>query len=269
MLDEKKRQLLDKLYQQYRKSYSNDPIKFPHQYKRELDIEVVGFLASAFAYGKVELFMNVISIILDRMGSSPSEYLLNFNFKREKDRFAGVYYRFNNESDILALLYCLSETMKKWGSLKNLFLYSFEKTNNIKLALTQFVDEIRSFNKFELSLKKFEYLLASPKNGSACKRLNLFLRWMVRDRDIDFGIWKEVGKENLIIPLDTHVGKISRCLGLLTRKSNDWKAAQELTSNLKKFDPRDPVKYDFALCHIGIDGVCNTKNCDKCEIKGT
>lgn len=271
MLDEKKLLYLENLYQQYSKSYSNDPIKFPHQYRNEIDIEVVGFIASALAHGKVELFMNVVSKILERMGNSPADYLLNFNFEKEKDRFAGVYYRYNNnEIDILILLYCLSETIKKWKSLKNLFLSSFKETRNIKFALTQFADEIRSFKELSPYFKdlspRFYYLLPYPQKGSACKRLNLFLRWMVRDKDIDFGIWKEVGKENLIIPLDTHVAKISRCLGLLKRKSNDWKAAEELTTSLKQFDPHDPIKYDFALCHIGIDGVCNTRNCENCNI---
>lgn len=271
MLDEKKLLYLENLYQQYSKSYSNDPIKFPHQYRNEIDIEVVGFIASALAHGKVELFMNVISKILERMGNSPADYLLNFNFEREKDRFAGVRYRYNNnEIDILILLYCLSETIKKWKSLKNLFLSSFKETRNIKFALTQFADEIRSFKELSPYFKdlspRFYYLLPYPQKGSACKRLNLFLRWMVRDKDIDFGIWKEVGKENLLIPLDTHVAKISRCLGLLKRKSNDWKAAEELTTSLKQFDPHDPIKYDFALCHIGIDGVCNARNCENCKI---
>jgi uncharacterized protein (TIGR02757 family) len=114
-------------------------------------------------------------------------------------------------------------------------------------------------------------LFSSPVNGSACKRANLFLRWMVRDRDIDFGIWKAVPKNRLIIPLDTHIARISRCLGFTERKSQDWKTAVEITEALKRIDPEDPLKYDFALCHHGISGVCRgmreSAACKKCVFK--
>jgi len=100
------------------------------------------------------------------------------------------------------------------------------------------------------------HFFPTPAKGSACKRMNLFLRWMVRDRDIDFGIWKGIPKNKLVIPLDTHIARISRCLGFTMRRSADWKAAVEITNALKQFDPDDPVKYDFALCHHGIAGMC-------------
>jgi uncharacterized protein (TIGR02757 family) len=107
---------------------------------------------------------------------------------------------------------------------------------------------------------------SSPVNGSACKRANLFLRWMVRDRDIDFGIWKKIPKNKLVIPLDTHIAKISRCLGFTKRKTQDWKMALEVTHALKKLDPEDPLKYDFALCHHGISGVCKgMRGKERCE----
>jgi uncharacterized protein (TIGR02757 family) len=111
----------------------------------------------------------------------------------------------------------------------------------------------------------------SPASGSACKRANLFLRWMVRDRDIDFGIWQGIPKNKLVIPLDTHIARISRCLGFTERKSQDWKAAVEITESLKKFDPEDPLKYDFALCHHGISGMCGGERrdtgCKDCVFK--
>ena len=264
------KRLLESLYTTYSKSYKNDPIKFPRRYKKEGDIEIAGVIASAFAYGKVELFMDVIEKILKKMGSSPAEYIKNFNLQKENNRFEKLYYRFNKGYDIVALFYCLSKTVNEWGSLKNLFVTKFKESGSIKEALIQFIDEIRkqvdNETFFQNKSLKLDYLLTSPKNNSACKRMNMFLRWMVRDRDIDFGIWKEVGKEHLIIPIDTHVARISRCLGLLNRKSNDWKAAEELTQSLKAFDPADPVKYDFALCHVGIDGICNINNCADCKL---
>jgi uncharacterized protein (TIGR02757 family) len=106
----------------------------------------------------------------------------------------------------------------------------------------------------------------SPDKGSACKRMNLYLRWMVRDRDIDFGIWKGIPKDRLIIPLDTHIARIGKCLGLTVRSTADWKMAQEITRSLKRLDPVDPLKYDFALCHQGIAGVCSTQKCADCRL---
>jgi len=111
----------------------------------------------------------------------------------------------------------------------------------------------------------------SPAKGSACKRINLFLRWMVRDKDIDFGLWRSIPANRLVIPLDIHIARISRCLGFTKRASADWKAAIEITEALKKLDPADPLKYDFALCHHGISGVCRGRNnpgCRDCALKG-
>lgn len=264
--------LLEKLYKKYSSFnyYQKDPIVFPHRYDREEDIEIAGLIASAFAYGKVELFMKVVERIFKVLGDSPSNYIENFDFKKDGKYFDGIYYRFNTSNDIIALIYSISEGLKKWGSLKKLFLQKFDKTKDIKTGLIGFVNELKNIVKKEKYLyekaKGFDYLLISPENGSTCKRMNLFLRWMVRDKDIDFGIWKEVGKENLIIPLDTHVARISRCLGLLKRKSNDWIASYELTQTLKEFDPKDPVKYDFALCHIGVEGQCSKSRCGECRI---
>jgi len=261
--------LLDELYEKYKNSYENDPIVFPHKYKNEEDIEIAGLIASSFAFGGVKLFMPIIEQILSKMGDSPAEFVRNFDLKNDIKCFKGIYYRFHKEREIVTLIYCLSNTLREWGSLKKLFISKKNTSSSIKEALIQFREEIikHGISNPYFQMTNLKKLLPSPKKGSACKRMNLFLRWMVRDKDIDFGIWKEVGKENLIIPLDTHVARISRCLGLLTRKRDGWKAAEELTQSLKKFDEQDPVKYDFALCHIGIDGICNANNCDNCDIK--
>lgn len=273
-MSEKIKDFLESLYREYiKEKYNiNDPIIFPSRFDRPQDIEVVALIASSFAYGSVNLFIKKIDEVLNNLGKSPYEYILNFDIeKSNKNMFDNFRYRFNNGDDVLALIYGLSKTLRKWGRLKNLFLNYFEKTKDLKSSLIEFTNEIKRYINDEpyFSNKKLNVnrLIASPEKKSACKRLNLFLRWMVRDQDIDFGIWKEIGKENLIIPLDTHVGRISRCLGLLKRKSNDWNSAVELTNSLKKFDPHDPLKYDFALCHIGIERVCNQQNCDGCIIK--
>lgn len=265
---------LDKLYQKYSKEafYKQDPIIFPKRFKSDEDIEVVAIIASSLAYGRVNLFMPVIEKIIQKMGKSPSEFLKNFELKKDAKRFSDIYYRLSKSNDILAQLYALSETLKHKERLKNLFMSNFNPNGKIKDAIIsfinyfQYIDLSRIFKK-DAKTKGYLHLFPSPEKDSTCKRINLFLRWMVRDKDIDFGIWNEVGSYNLIIPLDTHVAKVSRCLGLLTRNSTDWKAAEELTFNLKKFAPEDPLKYDFALCHVGINGECNDKNCNSCWIK--
>lgn len=271
--DKKKmKSFLEGLYNKYSSIdyYQKDPIVFPHKFSKEEDIEIIGLIASVFAYGRVELFMKVLERIFKVLGDSPRNFVENFNLKRDGKYFDGIYYRFNTSNDIIALIYSISEGLKKWGFLKNLFLHEFNKTKEIKSGLVGFVNALKTFVNNEAYFHKkalrVEYLLISPEKDSACKRMNLFLRWMVRDKDIDFGIWREVGKKNLIMPLDTHVARISRCLGLLKRKSNDWQSAYELTQALKDFDPEDPVKYDFALCHIGVEGECNKRRCEKCRI---
>lgn len=150
------------------------------------------------------------------------------------------------------LLSVLQTALIKFGSLKTVFLDGYSESHeNIIPALTHFSEKLRSFVK---PAKNFEYLIPPVTRNSTCKRLNLFLRWMVRKDNIDFGFWgREVNPSKLIIPVDTHVYKVALKLGLVKRKSCDMKFAIELTNKLKQFDPEDPVKYDFALCHIGID----------------
>ncbi len=255
---------LDKFYREYdfRDRLGYDPIDFPHRYSDPADVEVAGFIASCFAYGKVGLFKPVIEKILRPGGRHPAEFFLNFTLKDAR-YFKDTAYRFNSERDVVCLAYMLGRILRERGSLKNAF-YRFynpddEDTGN---ALTGFVD---SFLEISVSPVYGEnstlppglrQLLPSPRRGSACKRMNLFLRWMVRTEDIDFGIWNRVSPSKLIIPLDTHIARISRCLGLTRRKAADWKTAKEITVSLKKLDPHDPLKYDFALCHLGISGLC-------------
>lgn len=241
-----------------------DPIRFPHNYQKREDIEVAALIASAFAYGRVESFSPVIEEVLKRMGQSPYEFLLNLKLKKLRKHLHGVRYRFSSEDDIIAFLYVLSEILKRYSTLERAFTHSFIRPH-VSTAITGFV-ELATSIKIPLSLKisrGFYHFFPSPERGSACKRLALYLRWMVRDRDIDFGIWKEIAPSELVIPLDTHIARISRCLGLTTRKSTDWKMAVEITENLKRLDHADPLKYDFALCHQGIIGICRDATCQQ------
>lgn len=249
-----------------------DPVEFPHRYGKKEDIEVVAFITALFSYGKVEIFKSFLEDVFRTMGSSPSDFLDQLTRKKGRLVFKGYKYRFNTEADLLLLLLTLKKVQSRHGTLGNLFIGLYENSeHDVKASLTGFVDEIsRTAFSIEQPGMGMRYLLPSPRNGGACKRLNLFLRWMVRDRDVDLGLWKEVRKNDLIIPLDTHISRISRCIGLTGRKSPDWKTAVEITETLRTFDPLDPLKYDFALCHQGISGVCRADRslCSRCDFSG-
>lgn len=270
------KETLDRFYNEYdfRGRLTHDPIEFPHRYSDPGDIEAAGFIASSLAYGKVGLFKPVIEKVLGPFGKHPAEFLLNFSMKRDAGYFSGISYRFNKEEDVVCLIYILSYVLKEWGSLRKLFSHFYkDEDKDIRNALTGFVDcfyNVDTSVVYRTGAKPngLKQLLPSPRKGSACKRMNLFLRWMVRSEDIDFGIWDNIPPNKLIIPLDTHIARISKCLGLTHRASADWKMAEEITGVLREFDPADPLKYDFALCHQGISGLCKgekeTSICREC-----
>ncbi|TAL25417.1 MAG: TIGR02757 family protein [Nitrospirae bacterium] len=261
------KRLLNRFYREYnfRERMPQDPIEFPHRYKNPEDIEIAGFIASCFAYGRVGLFKPVIGRILAIMGGSPHDFLLDFKIKRQGKLFSGINYRFNKNKDIVCLIYIISELFRTHKSIENTFaLFYTEDDIDTGHGLTGFIDYILKIDTsgvYGRDIKPVGFLqfFPSPEKGSACKRMNLFLRWMIRDKDIDFGIWRSIPKNKLVIPLDTHIARISRCLGFTERKANDWKTAVEITESLKKLDAQDPLKYDFAMCHHGIAGLCGTK----------
>ena len=299
--------ILNRFYRGYnfKERLKHDPIEFPHRYSTPEDVEIAGFIASCFAYGKVELFKPVIEKILIPGSRHPANFFKNFTLKKDSKYFKGISYRFNKEKDILCLVYLLSETLKKCGTLRDLF-YQYYKPEHedIKNALIGFMNYFLKIDASPVYAPRnnppsppfvkggqwgdfskggmggfgggisrpygLTQFFPMPEKGSACKRMNLFLRWMVRTKDIDFGIWDKIPPSKLIIPLDTHIAKISRCLDLTKRISSDWKTAKEITESLKKLDPRDPLKYDFALCHHGISGLCKGKKsitaCQNCVL---
>lgn len=271
------KRLLDGLYEKYSVSYlESDPVYFPHQYRKPLDIEIAGLISSVLAYGKVDLFKPKIAYILEVMGSSPSSYMINFDPARER-RFDNFVYRFNRGKDIIHLLSVVQRIIEKSGSVKSFFLEGYsDKDPDIERALSSFVQRIleidchEAFPDGRLS-DGFRHLFPAPGKG-ACKRLNMFLRWMARKDGIDFGLWIEIPPSRLIMPIDTHVARLSRYLGLTKRKAVDWRMAKEVTEALKALDPKDPVKYDFALSRLGILNECPTKKdeskCRECGIRG-
>jgi uncharacterized protein (TIGR02757 family) len=266
--------VLEKFYQDFdfTERLKHDPIEFPHRYKEAADIETVGFIASGLAYGKVELFKSVLETIFQKMGRHPHDFLRDSTPALREKLFSGIKYRFNETADLLGLFQILQQIILKYDSPGNLFLkYYSNKDPDIAAALAGFVDaalqtDLSAVYGKNIRPKGLLQLFPSPAKGSACKRANLFLRWMVRKHDIDFGIWESIPASKLVIPLDTHIAKISLCLGLTKRTSTGWKTAAEITDSLRRLDPEDPLKYDFALCHHGISGACKgRKNSDACR----
>lgn len=268
---------LDDLYNTFDISYlSPDPVEFVHRFKNPCDQEIAALLASSLAYGKVERILTSIDIILSIMNYKPFEFVMSFNFSKDIKKFNGFKHRFNTGLDIACLIYIIQNAIITHGSLKSLFLSGYrEDDKNIKMALVKFIQNLLDIDLSMILGSRqdhgIRYLLPSPLNGSACKRANLFLRWMIRrDDNIDFGIWKEVSPSKLIVPLDTHTARISRYIGLTDRKNVTWKMAEEITENLKLLDADDPAKYDFALCRLGILKYCskvfNRTNCRSCKL---
>lgn len=236
-----------------RSRISPDPLEFLHRYKYPEDIEVAGFIASVFAYGNIKQFMRISEMIFLILGANPHKSLLDFENKKG-DHFSGLRHRFYNENDIKVFFYILSEAITEYWSLENLFMKGYDsKHKNVKNAISSFSNYFLSEigKKYELT-PGLKFMFTLPEKGSACKRMNLFLRWMVRRDELDFGLWKGISTNKLVIPVDTHIAQICKKLKLTVRKNISWLMAEEITENIKKFDPEDPVKYDFALCHIGM-----------------
>jgi uncharacterized protein (TIGR02757 family) len=256
--------MLDRLYTTYHTAYlTMDPLEIVRRYKNPQDQEIVGFIAAALAIGRVEMFRRTIENILQKMGTSPHAFIRSFDSERDGCLFREFRYRFYNGRDLGLLMAWLHRAVQKEGSLQNLFMKGYEPADeNIGPSLSRFVKTILKFDTRPFYPKcpdrgsGIRHFLADPQDGSGCKRLNLFLRWMIRNDGLDLGIWKGIRTSQLIIPLDTHITRIGRRIGLTQRKSPDWKMAVDITRSLRLADPLDPVKYDFALCRLGMIQRC-------------
>ncbi|MGB5895085.1 MAG: TIGR02757 family protein [Ignavibacteriaceae bacterium] len=234
-----------------------DPLQFPHLYKDEKDIEAMAFISSVFAYGTVAQIVNTLNKIVRIMNNQPHKFIINVGKKNLKEKLGGLKHRFYNENDIRTFFLALRKVYDRHGSLKKLFLKNYmEEEPNLKSGISAFSKEmlrtVLSVNSLKELSNGLKFMFPLPDKGSACKRMNLFLRWMVRKDELDFGLWNDIPAGKLIIPVDTHIAKIARRLKITSRKIVSWKMAEEITEELKKYDPTDPVKYDFALCHIGM-----------------
>jgi uncharacterized protein (TIGR02757 family) len=263
------RQRLDALVETFDVStIEPDPLQLVLRYDEPRDQEVAGILAAAFAYGRADIVVANVGRVLGRMAPSPYHYLTTFTPADAKRTFAGFSHRFHKTPELVALMTCLAAAVREHGTLGELFRVCYDDADaDIGPSLTRFVAALIGKRR----TKALDYLLTSPANGSACKRMNLFLRWMVRRTPPDLGIWSFVDPAKLLMPLDTHVHRIATFLGLNNRKSADWKTARALTNRMTKFDPDDPVRYDFAICRLGILALCSRKrqksNCDVCLLR--
>ena len=246
------KEYLDNLVKEYENPdfIKDDPVQFMHRFRDKKDIEIAAFIAAMFAYGKREAFIAKLNILFERMNNKPYEFLMNFD---EKSKVVDdIDYRFSTGIDLKQILLTLKLLYLEGSSLEKLFAYGWQQHKSVVGMLQTVVDYF--YSRVTLPVTKgFYHLLPDPSKKSACKRLNMFLRWMVRKSVVDFGIWDFMPASELLIPLDVHVAKISRTLGLLKRKQNDYAAVKELTDKLKEFDPSDPVKYDFAMFGYGVN----------------
>lgn len=235
---------LDRLYKKYnRREYvSPDPLQFLYSYPDKREREIAGLIAAAFAYGNVKQIIKTVSGVLSVLGPSPRDFILK---EKYKDRFKGFKYRFTAEGELLNLLGAVNKIIKKHGSLEACFMarYSAED-KTIERPLKAFAAELRSYG-------NVKSLIPDPAKNSSLKRLNLYLRWMARRDGVDPGGWK-VAASRLLVPLDTHMHRIARQLGLTKRNSADIKTAAEISAALARYCKEDPVKYDFCLTRFGI-----------------
>jgi uncharacterized protein (TIGR02757 family) len=244
-----------------------DPLQLVLRYTDPRDQEVAGLIAAAFAYGRADIIVTNIGAVLDKMTPSPARYLETFNAREASKRFQGFAHRFHKTPDLVALLGCIA----KAGNLGGLFKECYDDSDtDVGPSLSRFVHRLLSAVRHPPPAS-LRYLLSDPQDGSACKRMLLYLRWMIRRTPPDLGLWTFANPAKLLMPVDTHIHRIATFLGLNDRKTADWKAARNLTDRLAKFDAADPVRYDFALCRLGILDLCSRKrrkeNCEVCLLR--
>jgi len=244
------KEFLDEKVAQYNNPdfITSDPIQIPHSFSQKEDIEISGFLVATLAWGNRKTIIKSGEKLMSLMGNAPFDFIMNFSEKDEESLSSFVHRTFNGE-DLIYFMYALQNIYLHHGGMEQVFKRYSEEKN-----LQKSIHEFRKIF-FELDhLKRTEKHVSDPLKNSAAKRINMFLRWMIRNDSagVDFGIWKSLSPSQLSCPLDVHSGNVARKLGILSRKQNDAKAVSELDSALRKMDSGDPVKYDFALFGLGV-----------------
>ncbi|WP_439882208.1 TIGR02757 family protein [Pontibacter sp. MBLB2868] len=229
----------------------NDPVSIPHRFAKKQDIEISGFFAAILAWGQRKTIINNCVRLMQLMDNTPHQFILEHQ-EQDLHRFLGFKHRTFNDTDLLYLLHFFKWYYTNNESLETAFTGKNHELKSQKERLEHFHDLVFSLEDAPHRTRKH---IATPARKSACKRLNMYLRWMVRSDNcgVDFGIWNTMKMSDLICPCDVHVERVGRKLGLITRKGMDWQTAEELTAHLRAFDPTDPVKYDYALFGLGVE----------------
>jgi uncharacterized protein (TIGR02757 family) len=256
---------------------ASDPVHIVRRYPAADDREIAAFCAAALAFGRVASVLNSIETLLAAMGPRPATFVRSFDPRRDRAGIDPVVHRWIRGQDLVALVLVLQRMLHESGSIERFFVAGDDaEAPDVGPALEAF--SVRALG-IDLRAAYGQvpkrpgvcYFFPRPSAGSACKRLNLFLRWMVRRDEIDFGTWTLVSPSRLIIPLDTHVIRLGRCLGLTRYCTPNWKMAAEITASLRLIDPADPVRYDFSLCHLGMMNACGyarAQGSRRCPLRG-
>jgi uncharacterized protein (TIGR02757 family) len=257
------REPLEGLYRSFdHADAAQDPVHVVRRYASAEDREVVGFCAAALAFGRVASVLHSIEGLLAVMGPRPAAYVRGFEPRRDGARLDHLVHRWIRGRDLAALLVVLRRMLDEAGSLERFFLLGDEPAApDVGPALDSFsaralATDLSAVYGSWPRPGGVGYFFPRPAAGSACKRLNLFLRWMVRRDAVDLGVWTTVAPGRLIVPLDTHVIRLGRCLRLTRYRAPGWKMAADITASLRAIDPEDPVRFDFSLCHVGMMNAC-------------
>ena len=269
---------LDEQYDQFNDALSvTDPIQIVRRFASPADQEIVGFCASALAFGRVQSVLNSIEGLLSAMGPDPAAYVRAFEPARDRRTLDHLVHRWTRGIDLAALVWILRQMLESHGSIEAFFADGADPAaETIEPALDAFSKRACALDQravYGRTVRKpgVSYFFARPSSGGACKRLNLFLRWMVRKDGVDLGVWTRVRPAQLIVPLDTHVIRLGRCLRLTRYNSPGWRMAADITASLRQLDPLDPVRYDFSLCHIGMMNACGygkKQGDSQCPLRG-
>ena len=269
---------LERLYHDYnREDSAADPVQLVRPYSRPEDREIAGFCAAALAFGRVASVLASISTLFRIMGDRPAQFVRAFDPSEEHPELRAMVHRWTRGVDIAALLWILRQMLERSGSVEAFFAEGLADSDvDVSGALDSFSTralaiDVRPVYGRVPKRAGVCYFFPRPSAGSACKRLNLFLRWMVRSDEVDLGVWRSVRPGQLIVPLDTHIIRLARCLRLTRYTSPGWKMAADVTARLRALDPRDPVRFDFSICHVGMMNACGfgrRQGDSQCPLKG-
>ena len=270
---------LEELYEAYnREDAAADPIQIVRRYTAPADQEVVGFCAAALAFGRVASVLNTVETLTRVLGPEPAQYVRRFEPKAPHPELRAMVHRWTRGTDIVALLWLLRQMIDRSGSIEGFFLEGYDPAAaDLGGALDSFSGRAMALDLKSVYGRRVPartgvgYFFTRPSAGSGCKRLNLFLRWMVRRDEVDLGAWASIPPSKLIVPLDTHVIRLGRCLRLTRYASPGWRMAAEITASLRAIDPVDPIRFDFSICHVGMMNACGfgrRQGDAQCPLKG-